>query len=116
MSSPRGPASHLDRFPSEVRSAFAEFRRSGSPEALACVVTAIVESFRPSAAHDVSVTLDTALVADLSFDSIAIAETVFFFEDLFGVSINNNELSGLRTVRDLCDFIHEHAGGTTSST
>ncbi len=113
MSSSRDSASPLDRFPPDVRTAFERFRATRDCEALTLVVTAIVSSFMPVPAKGISapaVTPDKALVADLGFDSIAIAETVFFFEDLFGVTIGNKELMSLRTVRDLCQYIEYRSG------
>ena len=35
---------------------------------------------------------DMKLMEDLGYDSLAVAETVFFFEDLFKVRIQNTEL------------------------
>lgn len=113
MSSPYGTPSPLDRFSPEVRAAFDRFKASGDAEGLTLVVVAIVASFMPMPAKGATapeVTPDKALIADLGFDSIAIAETVFFFEDLFGVSIGNKELMSLRTVRDLCQYIEYRSG------
>jgi acyl carrier protein len=115
MSSPTSTSSPLDRFSPEVRAAFDRFKASGDAEALNLVVTAIVASFMPMPAKGAvapEVTPDKALIADLGFDSIAIAETVFFFEDLFGVSIGNKELMSLRTVRELCQFIEYKSGAS----
>lgn len=113
MSSPNGTSSPLDRFSPEVRTALDRFKASGDADALTVVVVAIVASFVPVPPKGVpvpEVTLDKALIADLGFDSIAIAETVFFFEDTFGVSIGNKELMSLRTVRDLCQYIEYRSG------
>lgn len=118
MSSPSSTSAPLDRFPPEVRSAFARFRSAGDASALRVVVTAVVASFMP-APKDGSlapaVTPETALIDDLGFDSVAIAETVFFFEDLFGVSISNRELAGLRTVADMCRYIEYRGGAVRAS-
>jgi acyl carrier protein len=113
MSNSCGTTSPLDRFPPEVRAAFERFKASRDVEALTVVVVAIVVSYMPvppKGAPVPVVTPDKALIADLGFDSIAIAETLFFFEDLFGVTIGNQELMSLRTVSDLCRYIECRAG------
>jgi len=113
MSSLLGKPDLLNRFSPEARAAFERFKASGDSASLGVVVTAIVAAFMPAppkGAPHPEVTPEKALIADLGFDSIAIAETVFFFEDLFGVSIGNRELLTLRTVRDLCEYIEHRSG------
>ena len=48
----------------------------------------------------------TQLANDLGFDSLALAEVVFCAEDLFGITISNEELILVRTLDDLRGFIH----------
>jgi acyl carrier protein len=48
---------------------------------------------------------DTRLVDDLGFDSLATIETVFFIEDLFQISVSNDEIMTVRTVGDLRRFL-----------
>lgn len=117
MSSPNPASNPLDRFSPAVRTAFDQYKATGDAAALTTVVSAIVAGFMPATGKGATaeITPDKALIADLGFDSIAIAETVFFFEDLFGVSISNKELMELRTVRDLCQYIEYRAGAARPS-
>ncbi len=48
---------------------------------------------------------DMKLMEDLGYDSLAVAETVFFFEDLFKVRIQNTELMTVRTIGELEQFV-----------
>ena len=48
---------------------------------------------------------DARLVEDLGFDSLATIETVFFFEDLFRISVSNDEIARVKTLGDLRRFV-----------
>ena len=108
MSTPPLARAHdpLARFPAAVREAFARFR-AGDPAALGLVLSAIVRDFMPRReAAPADPLPDTArLIEDLGFDSLAIAEIVFFMEDLFQVKISNEEILQLRTVGELHAFV-----------
>ena len=98
----------LARFPVEVRAAYQNFRSTRDEAALQVVILAAVSDFMPkSSVHQrlEPLRLEQRLIDDLGFDSLAVAETVFFFEDLFRVTIRNQELMALRTVGELCDFV-----------
>ena len=98
----------LLRFPAEVREAYQAFRASRDEAALRVVVLAAVRDFMPrNSAHPRVEPLrdDERLIEDLGFDSLAVAETVFFFEDLFKVTIKNADILALHTVGELCDFV-----------
>lgn len=93
----------LRHFPEEVRGAYLRLRESGDPAAADILVLAIVTDFMPNKAVDVAD--GAALIADLGFDSVAIAEMLFFIEDLLQVSVTNAELVGVRTVGELRTFV-----------
>lgn len=91
----------------EARAAFDHFRSSGDPANLDPVVLAILQDYTPrtSARPLAELPGETQLMRDLGFDSLAIAEVVFFTEDLFGVTISNEEIVPVRTLDDLRQFI-----------
>lgn len=103
---PENP-SPLDKFPAEVREAYQRFRATGDTAALHVLVYGTLRDFIPSKKADGAPPLrdDLRLVEDLGFDSLAIAEMVFFFEDLFQLTINNAELQTVVTVGDVQTFV-----------
>jgi acyl carrier protein len=98
----------LKHLPAPARAAFLEFKARGDPTVLDPVILAILEDFIPRASATPLAELPgtTALIQDLGFDSLAITEVVFFAEDLFGISIANEEIMQVRTLDDLRGFIH----------
>ena len=108
----------LVRFPAEVRTAYQSFCATGDEAALRTVVLAAVRDFMPrNSAHPRTEALrpDERLIEDLGFDSLAVAETVFFFEDLFKVTIKNEDILALHTVGELCDFVAKRARANAAS-
>lgn len=82
------------------------------------VVIAIVKDHVPAKkAHLVPAELSdsSTLMGDLGIDSVSIADAVFVLEDVFNVSIANNELVKLRTIGDLRAFIRAKLASGTSS-
>lgn len=100
---PSSRPSPLARFPQSVRDANERFLATGDLADLDTVVLAVVQRFQPAATE----LPDSArMVGDLGFDSLALAEIVFFLEDLYDVSVSNEELMGLTTIGELRAFIH----------
>jgi len=99
----------LRHFPREVGEAFERLRTTGDAAALERVVHAVVQDHIPvqNRTPGIVLTPSTDLIDHLGFDSIAISELVFFFEDLFQVSISNDEILRVRTVGQLCAFVSE---------
>ena len=97
----------LRHLPVHARTAYEQFQAGGDPAALGPVVLAILTDFSPrrSAVPLGDLPGDTQLIADLGFDSLAITEVVFTAEDLFGISITNEDIVQVRTLDDLLGFI-----------
>jgi acyl carrier protein len=98
----------LASFPPAVREAHARWLDARDLDALDAVVLAIVVFHQPSQTRATSPTPppDSAhLIQDLGYDSLALAEVVFFFEDLYQVTISNDDLRTLLTVADLRAYV-----------
>jgi acyl carrier protein len=93
----------LRHFPDEVRGAYVRLRETGDPIAADTLVLAIVADHMPR--PEAELADSAALIADLGFDSVAIAEMVFFIEDLLQVNVTNAEILRVRTVRELRAFV-----------
>lgn len=116
MKPPSAPAANVNpteqearikHLPDEARAAFRRFQTDGNPSALGPVIDAILADFMPRTAdRPVGEMPDsTRLAEDMGFDSLAITEVVFFTEDLFGITITNEEILQVRTLADLRGFI-----------
>ena len=98
----------IRHLPAAARTAFARFQTSGETAGLDPVLFAILGDFipRPPARPLAELPGATRLIDDLGFDSLAITEVVFFTEDLFGITISNEEIVRVRSLDDLRGFIH----------
>lgn len=56
---------------------------------------------------DAVITSDTDLIRDLHVDSLDLVVIIDTIEETFGVKINNDELTNIKTVRDIENKIHE---------
>lgn len=108
---PTPPASEqedrIKHLPADVRAAFQRFQAEGDPDGLDPVILAILEDYIPlsPAVPLAQLPGTTRLIEDLGFDSLAITEVVFFAEDLFGITITNEEIIKVGTLDDLRGFI-----------
>jgi acyl carrier protein len=118
VSLPAAADTLLRHFPEEVRAAYLRLRETGDAGAADTLVLAIVADFMPR--QEAELIDDATLAGDLAFDSVAIAEMVFFLEDLLQVNVTNAEIMRVRTVRDLRAFVRtklaaQDAGGRSAS-
>ncbi len=51
------------------------------------------------------ITLNTNLVDDLGADSLDVVELVMTFEDEFGITLPDEDVSKMRTVKDIVEYI-----------
>jgi acyl carrier protein len=108
----------LARFPQEIRDAFTRYRTTGDLEDAQIVVSAALLDFLPtSSRRDAAAELADSmrLMEDLGYDSLAIAEIVFFFEDLFAVKIETKDLREIGTVGQLRGFVAGKIGAARVS-
>ena len=101
----------LRHLSADSRAAFERFQAGGDPADLDPVLLAILEDYIPRtpAVPLAQLPGSARLVEDLGFDSLAITEVVFFTEDLFGITISNEEIIRVRSLDDLRGFIRRKA-------
>jgi acyl carrier protein len=98
----------LSRLPADARRNYQIFIETGDEQALAGLVFEALRYCLPknsAAGGNVPWPDDARLIEDLGFDSLATIETVFFFEDLFQISVLNEEIANVKTVGDLRRFV-----------
>jgi acyl carrier protein len=106
---PPDPSAKLEHFSPEIRDAYARFRATGDLAALQIVVLAAVRDHMPKPTGQ-PMTDDLRLMEDLGYDSLAVAETVFFIEDLFQVRVETAEIMEIKTVGALREFVAKKIG------
>jgi len=108
MSQPSRLPPQLARFPAAVLEAYERYRTQGDAEGVTAVVMAAVMDYIPTKKGEEGLSdlaSGTRLVADLGYDSVAIAELVFFLEDLFDLTISNAEIQSVRTIGELRECV-----------
>lgn len=92
--------------PSSIEAAV-QFRKTGNPDHVPAIVIGIIERFvdpdlraKLKEADD-----DLRMIEDLGIDSLTMMEIVVLVEDAIKISVNNDDLRGLRTIGDIKTFI-----------
>ena len=58
---------------------------------------------------DIEITEDTSFKDDLGVDSLDLLELVMAFEEEYDIELNPEELEGIQTVGDICEFIKKYS-------
>ncbi len=54
------------------------------------------------------ITLEASLAEDLGADSLDAVEVIMDLEDKYGITIDDETAKGIKTVKDLVDYIEAH--------
>ena len=54
-----------------------------------------------------TITMDTSIVDDLGADSLDIVELIMSLEDIFGISISDDDAAQLDTVRRIVEYLEK---------
>ncbi len=54
-----------------------------------------------------TITMDTSIVDDLGADSLDIVELIMSLEDMFGISISDDDAAQLDTVRRIVEYLEK---------
>ena len=54
-----------------------------------------------------SITLDTSLIDDLGADSLDVVELIMSLEDMYGISITDEDAAQLYTVRRIVEYLEK---------
>jgi acyl carrier protein len=101
------------RYSQKAQEAYGRFIQSNDLSGVAYIVLEAVLDYLPSKTDSQTpapqtpedLREDSRLMEDLGFDSLAVAELVFFLEEIFPVTINNVEIQSVRTLADLRQFV-----------
>ena len=54
-----------------------------------------------------TITMDTSLIDDLGADSLDVVELIMSLEDMYGISITDDDAAQLYTVRRIVDYLEK---------
>jgi 3-hydroxyacyl-[acyl-carrier-protein] dehydratase len=97
----------LKRCPPEAVEAAVSFRKTGDTSQLNTIILGLVERFmepelRPKL-HQPDAD-NMKILEDLGVDSLTMVELVMLVEETLGLTVDNNELRGIKTVGDIKRF------------
>ena len=90
--------------PEGIKNALRNYGATRESTELDAVIFAVLKDLGADMQPE-SITNETNFVDDLGLDSLAIAEFVFFFEDIFKIKITNESLAKMRTLGALKRFL-----------
>lgn len=90
--------------PEGLQNTLRQYGETQENEELDAVIFAVLKDLGADLRPE-SVTDETNFVEDAGLDSLAIAEFVFFFEDIFKIKITNESLAKMKTLGELKDFL-----------
>ena len=90
--------------PEALQELLNRYSETGEERELDAVITAVLKDLG-SDVENSSLSDQTNFIEDLGLDSLAIAEFVFFFEDIFKIKITNEALSKITTLGGLKRFL-----------
>lgn len=109
MLSPDVATEKLEGYPPEILDVYQAFYERRNPADLDGVVLRLIGFLMPKATEQPLERMDdaTRLREDLQIDSITIAEAVFLIEELFDISIRNEDLVRIKTIGDLRNHLRD---------
>lgn len=98
----------LKRCSPETIEAAVKFRKSGDAALVNPIILGLLERFmdpelRPKLAQPNADSLK--ILEDLAVDSLTMVEMVMLVEETLGLTVDNNELRGIKTVGDIKQFV-----------
>ena len=60
-------------------------------------------------AESEQITPETNIMEDLGADSLDIVELLMAIEEMFGVNVPDEDVTGLKTVKDIADYVESHS-------
>ena len=52
-----------------------------------------------------SITMDTNIIDDIGADSLDVVELIMSLEDIYGITINDDDAQSLVTVKKICEYL-----------
>jgi len=55
-----------------------------------------------------NITPETNIMEDLGADSLDVVELLMTIDEIFGISVPDEDVPGLKTVKDIVDYVENH--------